>query len=98
MADELLADLPELDRLEHLNIQGLMTILPLGLTPEEARSVFLQTRLLGDRIRTANFSRISMTQLSMGMSEDYPLAVAEGATMVRLGRILFGERSKSEQL
>lgn len=98
MADELLADLPELDRLEHLNIQGLMTILPLGLTPDEVRSVFRQTRLLGDRIRTANFSRISMTQLSMGMSEDYPLAVAEGATMVRLGRILFGERSKSEQL
>jgi PLP dependent protein len=98
MAQELLADLPALDRLEHLRIRGLMTILPLGLTPAETQSVFRETRLLADRIRTANFSRISMEQLSMGMSEDYPLAVTEGATLIRLGRIVFGWQSKSEQL
>lgn len=98
MVEDLLADLPALDRLEHLNIQGLMTIPPLGLTPAETQSLFRETRRLADRLRTANFSRISMAQLSMGMSDDYPLAVAEGATLIRLGKIIFGDRSKSEQL
>lgn len=98
MVEDLLADLPALARLEHLNIQGLMTIPPLGLTPAETQSLFRETRRLADRLRTANFSRISMAQLSMGMSDDYPLAVAEGATLIRLGKIIFGDRSKSEQL
>lgn len=89
---ELLADLPALDRCEHLNIQGLMTISPLGLDEAETQAVFRETRQLAEQIRGLNLSRISMTQLSMGMSGDYPLAVTEGATAVRLGRILFGER------
>jgi PLP dependent protein len=98
MVEDLLTDLPTLDRLEYLNIQGLMTIPPLGLTPDETQSLFRETRRLADRLGTANFSRISMAQLSMGMSDDYPLAVAEGATTIRLGKIVFGDRSKSEQL
>lgn len=94
MVDELLADLPTLDRMEHLKIEGLMTIPPLGLTRSQIQSLFRDTRLLGDRLRSANFSRISMTELSMGMSNDYSLAVAEGATQIRLGTVIFGDRAK----
>lgn len=98
MVDELMADLPALDRLEHLKIEGLMTIPPLGLTRSQLQALFRETRLLADRLGKANFSRISMTQLSMGMSNDYSLAVAEGATQIRVGTLVFGDRSKSEQL
>ncbi|MDY6938780.1 MAG: YggS family pyridoxal phosphate-dependent enzyme [Cyanobacteriota bacterium] len=89
---ELLEDLPELDRCESLNIQGLMAIAPLGLDESETQTLFREIRQLADRIRTFDLSHVSMTQLSMGMSGDYPLAVAEGATAIRLGRVLFGER------
>ncbi|MBE9039922.1 YggS family pyridoxal phosphate-dependent enzyme [Oscillatoriales cyanobacterium LEGE 11467] len=89
---ELLADLPALEQCKALNIQGLMTIAPLGLDESETRAVFRETRQLADRIRALNLPGISITELSMGMSGDYPLAVAEGATAVRLGRSVFGER------
>ncbi len=86
---ELLADLPALDRCSHLNIQGLMTIAPLGLTDTELTALFRDVRQLGDRIQALNYPNIHMQHRSMGMSDDYPLAVQEGATMIRLGRILF---------
>jgi len=93
----LLQDLPALSQLQHLEIQGLMTIPPLGLNPEGQRSVFQRTWELADKIRQQSGyqagKRLTMEQLSMGMSDDYPLAVEAGATMVRLGRILFGDRA-----
>lgn len=89
---ELLADLPELDQHKNLQIQGLMTIPPLGLNDSETLDVFERTRELAKEIQQQNWSNIKMQQLSMGMSEDYQLAVKAGATVVRLGRILFGER------
>lgn len=90
---ELLQDLPELNRCEALNIQGLMTILPLGLTEQESLDVFTRTRELALKIKQQNWSNLQMQELSMGMSDDYPLAVQAGATIVRLGRIIFGERA-----
>lgn len=90
---DLLTDLPELNRCEALNIQGLMTILPLGLSEQESLAVFTRTRELALKIKQQNWSNLKMQELSMGMSDDYPLAVQAGATMVRLGRILFGERT-----
>jgi len=90
---ELLADLPELDQCDAIQIQGLMTILPLGLSQQESLAVFERTRELAEKIRQQNWSNIQMQELSMGMSGDYPLAVQAGATMVRLGRIIFGERT-----
>lgn len=90
---ELLADLPELDRCNALQIKGLMTILPLGLSEQESLEVFEHTRELADKVEQQNWSNLQMQELSMGMSEDYPLAVKAGATMVRLGRIIFGERA-----
>lgn len=93
---ELLAELPELNQCTNLQIRGLMTIPPLGLNQPEIVSVFERTRELAKEIQQQNWSNIQMQQLSMGMSEDYQLAVRAGATMVRLGRILFGERDRLE--
>lgn len=89
---ELLADLPALDRLQHLQIQGLMAIPPLDLDDTEILDLFHRTRDLAQKIQQQNWSHIQMQHLSMGMSDDYHLAVQAGTTMVRLGRTLFGER------
>ena len=90
--DQLLSDLAELNQCSNLQIRGLMTIPPLGLSDSEILSVFNRTRELAAKIQQQNWSHIQMQQLSMGMSDDYQLALAAGATMVRLGRILFGIR------
>ncbi|MEH2423366.1 MAG: YggS family pyridoxal phosphate-dependent enzyme [Nostoc sp.] len=90
---ELLADLPTLNQYKNLQIQGLMTIPPSGLNDSEILSVFKLNRELAKEIQEQNWSHIKMQHLSMGMSGDYELAVQAGATMVRLGTILFGDRS-----
>ena len=89
---QLLADLPELSRLSHLKIQGLMTILPLGLSEAEKLAAFQATRELRDAIASSRAIALTLPELSMGMSGDYPLAIQAGATMIRPGRILFGDR------
>ncbi|MFM6580390.1 MAG: YggS family pyridoxal phosphate-dependent enzyme [Dolichospermum sp.] len=92
MVPELFADLQALNECQNLQIQGLMTIPPLGLKDAEILNVFNSTYKLTRTIQSQNWSNIKMQQLSMGMSGDYQLAVQAGATMVRLGTILFGER------
>lgn len=89
---ELLADLRELDECQHLKIQGLMTIPPLGLDDSQILEIFNSTRELADKINQQNLQHIQMQQLSMGMSGDYHLAIQAGATMIRLGQTLFGSR------
>jgi PLP dependent protein len=87
------ADLPQLDNCHHLQICGLMTIPPLGLNESQVKSVFDRTHALLTEIQAQNWLNLQqMQQLSMGMSGDYKQAIASGSTMVRLGRILFGER------
>lgn len=90
---ELMADLQQLEQCRNLKIQGLMSIPPLGLETAEIAKFFEQTAQLADKIRLQNWSHIQMQHLSMGMSNDYQLAVTAGATMVRLGRILFADGS-----
>ncbi|MBD2345859.1 YggS family pyridoxal phosphate-dependent enzyme [Anabaena subtropica] len=90
---ELLADLPALNQCKSLQIQGLMTIPPFGLNDAEIFYVFNSTQKLAKEITEQDWSHIKMEQLSMGMSGDYQLAVQAGATMVRLGTILFGKRT-----
>lgn len=90
---ELLADLPALNQCKTLQIQGLMTIPPFGLSDAENFYVFNTTRNLAKDIAAQHWTDIKMDQLSMGMSGDYKLAVQAGATMVRLGTILFGQRT-----
>lgn len=85
-------DLPNLDQCSHLNICGLMTIAPLGLTPTKLTSFFQETGVLANKIRSQNYQNLPIRELSMGMSGDYEIAVNAGATMIRLGRVLFGDR------
>ena len=95
LPEGLAAALEELDGTT-LQIRGLMTIGRLAGDPEEARPTFVALRELATRIRTG-WPRLG-PELSMGMSDDYPVAVEEGATIVRVGRALFGERSHAERL
>ncbi|MDQ1277379.1 MAG: dependent protein [Thermodesulfobacteriota bacterium] len=85
----------EVSRLEHLSIQGLMTMAPWFDDPEAARPCFASLRSLRDRIADAGIPGVTMRELSMGMSGDFEIAVEEGATIVRVGRSLFGERPAS---
>ncbi len=87
---EIWQDLPQLESFKHLKIDGLMTILPLALSEDECLDAFEKTQELAKQITEK--SSLKLEQLSMGMSNDYLLAVQKGATMIRLGRIIFGER------
>ena len=93
---ELMSDLEELNQCQHLKIKGLMTIPPQGLDDLQTLSVFQKTKELALEIREKNFSHLKTQELSMGMSEDYNLAISAGTTIVRLGRILFGERKNKK--
>lgn len=84
----------EVSALENISVQGLMTMPPWFDDPEEARPFFVTLRELKDRIAAENLPRVQMQELSMGMSQDYQAAVEEGATIVRIGRSIFGEREK----
>lgn len=91
---ELLEDLAELNQCNTLKFQGLMTILPVGLSEPEKLAVFKSTGELAQTIKAQNYTNLQqMSELSMGMSGDYHLAVQTGATMVRLGTVIFGERT-----
>ena len=85
---ELLENLPSLKNLE---AQGLMTIAPLDVPEEETRACFRALRVLRDRFAVAH-PRLNLPVLSMGMSGDFALAIAEGATRIRVGTALFGAR------
>jgi PLP dependent protein len=82
----------DISSLDNLSIQGLMTMAPWFDNPEDARPYFTSLSELRDRIIDANIAHTEMRELSMGMSGDYEVAVEEGATIVRVGRGIFGER------
>lgn len=84
---ELLADLHQLEKLQNLNIVGLMSILPLGLNESQAYDVFSRVGELAAKLRSLGWSNIQ--ELSMGMSADYAIAVKAGATMIRVGNQIF---------
>jgi hypothetical protein len=90
VAPEELEDLAEqIASTEGLELAGLMTLPPIPNEPEDARPYFVHLRELGERLREGHPAAV---ELSMGMSLDYEVAVEEGATMVRIGTALFGER------
>ena len=89
---DLWRDLPQLELCKNLNIQGLMSILPLGLSTIEILTTFTATKELSQAIKQKKFLNIQMNHLSMGMSGDYLLAIEAGATMIRLGQVIFGSR------
>jgi pyridoxal phosphate enzyme (YggS family) len=90
--DEVERLLPQLATLEYVTIKGLMTIPPPVRDAEEARPFFRRLRELAVRLTQQRIPRISMAELSMGMSSDYVVAIEEGATLVRVGTAIFGVR------
>ena len=90
--DELERLLPQLGALPHVVVKGLMAIPPPVCDPEQARPYFGRLRELAQRLSGQSISTVSLTELSMGMSSDYSVAVEEGATMVRVGTAIFGAR------
>jgi pyridoxal phosphate enzyme (YggS family) len=92
MAQDLPQALPLLDGMRHLEVKGLMAIPPATEVAEDARPYFRAVRLLADSLKRSGLSRIAMGELSMGMSQDFEIAVEEGATYVRIGTAIFGAR------
>lgn len=82
----------EISKLDHLQVKGLMTIAPYVENPEDNRLYFREIHQLSVDISKQNIDNISMNVLSMGMTGDYMVAIEEGATMVRVGTGIFGER------
>ncbi|MHB1652138.1 MAG: YggS family pyridoxal phosphate-dependent enzyme [Desulfitobacteriaceae bacterium] len=76
----------------HVRVSGFMTIGALEASPIETRGFFRELRLLRDFWQTRKWPGVDLRELSMGMSQDFEIAVEEGATMVRVGRDIFGER------
>ena len=81
--------------LEHVKVKGLMQIAPFVENPEENREYFRAMKQLSVDIENKNFDNVDMSILSMGMTNDYEVAVEEGATMIRVGTGIFGERNYS---
>ena len=77
----------------HINVRGLMTIAPFVENPEKNRSVFADLRKLSVDIMEKNIDNVNVSILSMGMTNDYEVAIEEGATMVRVGTGIFGARN-----
>lgn len=92
-AEELQTLLREIGRLTHLSVKGLMTIPPFYDEAEKVRPFFSAIRELQNQIKSAAIPNISMDELSMGMSGDFETAIEEGATLVRIGTAVFGERN-----
>ncbi len=91
--DRLMDLVREVVRLPHLAIRGLMTMPPFFDAPERVRPYFGELRRKRDEIRDAGIEGVAMDELSMGMTGDFEAAVAEGATLVRIGTAIFGERA-----
>jgi len=93
-APEELADLAAaVAHLEHVRIRGLMCLPPFSDDPEAVRPYFRQLRELAGQVSALQIPGVEMRELSMGMSGDFEVAVEEGATRVRIGTAIFGERS-----
>lgn len=82
----------DIARLENVAVKGLMTMPPYFNAPDKVRPFFKALRQLRDQIKNEKIPSIEMEELSMGMTGDFEAAIAEGATMVRVGTAIFGER------
>jgi len=80
-------------RFNNISVKGLMTMPPYSDNPEDSRPYFRKLRELAKAIAKENIPNVSMAELSMGMSGDFEVAVEEGATLVRVGTAIFGDRN-----
>jgi pyridoxal phosphate enzyme (YggS family) len=83
--------------LENISVKGLMTMAPYSSNPENSRPYFSELRNLQKKIIKEGIKDIQMDELSMGMTDDFEIAIEEGATIVRIGRAIFGERKHIEE-
>ena len=90
--EEIVAFARECARLPGLSVRGLMAVMPKAEDPESIRPLFRQARQLFEQLRAEAIDGVDCRELSMGMSHDYRVAAQEGATMLRLGAAIFGER------
>ena len=90
--DEVNEFLVAVSKLKNLRIRGLMTMAPFTDNPEESRPHFRKLKHLSEKIKSSQLNNVEMRYLSMGMSQDFEVAIEEGANMVRLGSALFGSR------
>lgn len=88
------AQIEQIAQLPHLQIKGLMTIGLLADDPEAARAGFKELKILFDELKADHDPRIEMKYLSMGMTDDHPIAISEGANLVRIGSAIFGYRKR----
>jgi pyridoxal phosphate enzyme (YggS family) len=91
--DQLQDTLVRVSQLSGVKVKGLMTIPPMQSDPEVSRKYYAQLRKLRDEMARQSIENIQLDELSMGMSNDYRVAVQEGATLVRVGTAIFGDRS-----
>ena len=96
-AEDAILLVEEISRLENIRINGLMTIAPYVENPEDNRLYFRKIKQLSVDITNKNIDNVSMEILSMGMTGDYMVAIEEGATMVRVGTGIFGERNYKQE-
>ncbi len=89
---ELIDFCSKIRRYPRIRIQGLMTVAPLVDDPSEVRPVFAQVRMLAEQLRAQGWEHAPAAYLSMGMSNDYQVAIEEGAHFVRIGSAIFGQR------
>lgn len=85
--------LVRVSQLSGMQVKGLMTIPPMQSDPEASRKYFAELRQLRDQLASQSIKNIQLDELSMGMSNDYRVAVQEGATLVRVGTAIFGDRT-----
>ena len=97
MPEEVMDFVREIVRFQHIKVQGLMTIAPFVDDPEENRKHFANLRKLSVDIRKEKVNNVNMSILSMGMTNDFEVAIEEGATMVRIGTAIFGERNYTQK-
>jgi pyridoxal phosphate enzyme (YggS family) len=94
-SDDLGEQMEVLLALPRLSIEGLMCIPPLAVESEDSRKFFVQVRELRDSLEKE--FNMKLPQLSMGMTQDFPIGIQEGATLVRVGTAIFGERPKKQK-
>ena len=93
--EEVIPFIEKISGFSHVNVRGLMTIAPFVENPEENRSIFADLHQLSVDISNKNIDNVNVSILSMGMTNDYEIAIEEGATMVRVGPGIFGARNYS---
>ena len=86
-----------MEQFENIKVLGLMTVAPFCEDPEDVRWVFKKMKNINDKISTMNLRNTEMNYLSMGMTNDYEVAIEEGSNIIRIGTAIFGARKYKEE-